>query len=239
MVSQRVVLDPARGNSYYAPLAVVGMALVACARGPASIAPSGLEPVSPELAAAWVAAFTPDSARRYDLRWRFFTPRGSTAGRAAVRVSPPDSLRFDYRGPFGRSGAAVVIGDSALWAEPESEVRDLIPIAPLFWAALGMPLGPPAEAEVFGRDNAAGRAWRYVVGRDTMDFVEVGNGAERLLSELRRGRILASSEVRFQAGTRLPQEGQMRFPPDGAAFTFTVEAVERVASFDPGVWRRP
>jgi hypothetical protein len=192
-----------------------------------------------EVLRQWLSSYLPDSARRYELRWRFHTPKGSTAGRAAVRVSPPDSLRFDYRGPFGRSGAAVVVGDSALWAEPEEETGQLIPVAPLFWAGLGLPPEPPAGALIFGREGPGGRAWRYVLNGDTLDFVEVGEIPERLLSQLRRGRILAAAMVRFRAGSRLPIEGEMSFPPQGALFRFTVEAIESVPPFDPSIWRRP
>jgi hypothetical protein len=126
-----------------------------------------------------------------------------------------------------------------LWAEPEAEVRELIPIAPLFWASLGLPLKPPAGARVFGREGPSGRAWRYVVEGDTVDFVEVGRAPERLLSQLRRGRILASAMVRFRPGSRLPLEGEMNFPPQGALFRFTVEEIQSVGSFDSTIWRRP
>lgn len=232
MEPQRLVLD-------YGARAALVLALAGCVPGPPSIAPTGLMPVSRDVVATWLAGYAPAAGRRYDLRWRFLTPKGSTAGRAAVRVKAPDSLRFDYRGPFGRSGAAVLVGDSALWAEPEQDARNLIPMAPLFWAALGLPLAPPGEAGLFARPNGAGRAWRYVARGDTMDFVEVGEGPERLLTELRRERILATTEVRFRPGSRIPFEGQMRFPPAGTLFTFTVEALDSTATFEPGIWRRP
>lgn len=233
------MLDRPEARSYYAACAALLWTLAGCAPRLVSLAPAGLGPVSRDSVATWVAAYAPASPRRYDLRWRFFTPRGSTAGRAAVRVSAPDSLRFDYRGPFGRSGAAVLVRDSAVWAEPEKDARDLIPMAPLFWAALGLPLAPPPDAELFGRPDGVGRAWRYVVRGDTMDLVEVGAGPERLLTELRRDRILATTEIRFRPGTRVPLEGQMRFPAEGTAFTFTVEAIDSTSAFDPSIWRRP
>lgn len=237
------MLDRPKARSYYAACVLTCAALLGvltgCVRGPASIAPSGLTALSRDTLAGWLAAYVPASPRRFELRWRFLTPRGSTAGRAAVRVTPPDSLRFDYRGPFGRSGAAVLVGDSALWAEPEKETRDLIPLAPLFWAALGMPLAPPTQARVFGRGNGLGRAWRYVLESDTLDLVEVGNGPERLLTELRRDRILATTDLKFQPGSRVPLEGQMRFPTEGTLFTFTVVGIDSTETFDPAIWRRP
>jgi hypothetical protein len=199
-----------------------------------------LEPVAPDTIAAWLEAYQPATRVRYDLKWRFITQKGSSAGRAAVRIAPPDSARFDYRGPFGKSGAAMILGDSALWAVPEKDTRDLLPAAPLFWAALGAPRLPGRDAALFARWQAGSRAWRYVAGRDTMDFVESGSGPEALLTEVRReGKIVASTEVRFQAGSRVPLEARLRFPQDGSALLLTVQGVQSVADFDPVIWRRP
>ena len=220
----------------------LGLALGALACIPAihSIAPVGLEPVAPDTIKAWLNAYQPTARVRYDMKWRFITQKGATAGRAAVRIAPPDSARFDYRGPFGRSGAAMILADSALWAVPEKDTRDLLPAAPLFWAALGAPRMPGRDAELYARWRTGPKAWRYVAGRDTMDFVEIGSAPERLLTEVRReGRIVASAEVRFRAGSRVPQEARLRFPQDGSALLLTVEGVENVASFEASTWRRP
>lgn len=188
----------------------------------------------------WLAPYHVKSAVRYDLRWRFLNQKGATAGRAAVRIAPPDTVRFDYRGPFGRSGAALIVGDSALWVAPERDKRDLVPAAPLFWAALGAPRPPPAGAVVFGREGGTAHAWRYATGADTADFVETGPGPDHLLSEVRRnGRIVASIDVRFRPGSRVPSETRLRFPEDGSALVLTVEGFQSVAAFDPSTWRRP
>jgi hypothetical protein len=73
-----------------------------------------------------------------------------------------------------------------------------------------------------------------------MDFVEVGPGPERLLTEVRRdGKIVASTEVRFRPGGRTPLEARVRFPQDGSALILSVEGVESVDAFDPSTWRRP
>jgi hypothetical protein len=224
---------------YYALEVALVAGLGACAPGLTSIAPSGLEPAPRDTIAAWLAAYRPAGPVRYDVRWRFVNQKGSTAGRAAVRIAPPDTLRFDYRGPFGRSGAAVIVADSALWVAPERDTRELLPAAPLFWAALGIPQPPPPEVTVSGRATG-GRVWRYVSQADTMDFVEVGPGPERLLTEVRRdGKIVASTEVRFRPGGRAPLEARVRFPQDGSALILTVEGVESVDAFDPNTWRRP
>lgn len=216
------------------------LGLAACAPRLASIAPTGLAPVARDTIDAWLAPYRPSGSVRYDLRWRFATQKGSTAGRAAVRIAPPDSVRFDYRGPFGRSGAALIVADSAQWTVPERDTRELLPAAPLFWTALGIPQPPPDAAELFARTREGEHAWRYVVDADTMEFVEAGPGPDRLLTEVRReGRIVASTEVRFQPGTRVPLEARLRFPQDGSVLILTVEGKQNVAAFDPSTWRRP
>lgn len=239
-MTQQLVLDLRKPITYYGVAVVGAWATAGCAPALRSIAPSGLEPLAGAAIESWLAPYRITGPVRYDLKWRFINQKGSTAGRAAVRIAPPDTLRFDYRGPFGRSGAALIVGDSALWAVPERETRDLIPAAPLFWVALGAPRGPPSRARVFGRERESLHAWRYVAEADTMEFVEVGPGVERLLTEVRReGRIVASLETRFRPGTRVPSETRMRFPQDGSALIFTVEGFQSVAAFDPSTWRRP
>lgn len=231
------MLDHPRDFAYYALGCCMIAALGGCGPRLASIAPVGLAPIERSVVAEWQAAFVPPGPRRYDLRWRFLTPKGSTAGRAAIRVAPPDSLRFDYRGPFGRAGAAVLVGDSVIWAEPEKDVRALIPLAPLFWAALGMPLAAPEESVLWGLDGQDRRAWREILSPDTIDVVHVRIAEARLLTQLRRGGIAAATDVRFADGIAI--QGEMRFPPDGVAFVFTIEGVDTTVAFDAATWRRP
>lgn len=225
---------------YYAVTVSQALGLWACTPRLKSIAPSGLEPAPRDTIEAWLASYRPVGPVRYDVRWRFANQKGSTAGRAAVRIAPPDSVRFDYRGPFGRSGAAVIVADSALWVAPERDTREILPAAPVFWAALGIPQPPPEGALLSARGTAGGRVWRYVSEADTMDFVEVGPEPEQLLTEVRRnGKIVASTEVRFRPGGRAPLEARARFPQDGSALILTVEGIKSVAAFDPSTWRRP
>ncbi len=234
------MLDRRGVSAYYGWCAAAAVVALACARGIPSIAPTGLEPLDRARMLAWLAAYRTPSSVRYELKWRFVNQKGETAGRAAVRIAPPDTLRFDYRGPFGRSGAALIVGDSALWLVPERETRDLVPAAPLFWVALGQPRPPPAGATLFGRERETEHAWRYATDADTADFVETRPGPDHLLAEVRRtGRMVASIDVRFRPGTKIPAESRLRFPQDGSALLLTVEGFQNVAAFDPSTWRRP
>ncbi|HEY2824716.1 MAG TPA: hypothetical protein VGI83_04155, partial [Gemmatimonadales bacterium] len=135
------------------------------------ITPAVLPVLAADVVRGWVADLAPQRPARYDLKWRFENKQGNASGRAVARIAPPDSLRFDYRAPFGHSGAAVILGDSALWARPAADVKNLIPATPLFWLALGAPQAPPLDAQVFGEAKNGRRLWRIVRGGDAMDIV--------------------------------------------------------------------
>lgn len=222
-------------------LVLTTVAASACRGGPVSVAPQGLRPAERAVVARWVAAFTPDRPRLYEIRpWRFQNERGSAAGRAAVRIVPPDSLRFDYRGPFGRSGAAVVIGDSALWVEPEEEFGGLVALAPLFWGSIGLPPHPPPGAPLYALERRNFRAWRYIVADDTLNWVLRGTPATELVGELRReGRTIGITEVDLNPLTGLATASRIDFPLDVSRFSFTVNAVDTLATLDPTIWHHP
>ena len=234
---QAFPLDRGGWRSYY-PLIALGVVFAAdCARYE-SIAPANLVPMAPATAVDWVADLAPTQPMRFRLTWRFANQQGESAGRAVIRLAPPDTFRFDYRGPFGKSGAAVVIADEPRWARPEGDFDNLIRLAPLFWAALGIPSDPPPGAEVFGLEGVERRAWRYVAGRDAIDFILVRSPEERLLAEFRQGgRVLGASEVHFEGAPRRPTRAEMVFPPDASRFWFTIEAIDSVAAFDPETWQ--
>jgi hypothetical protein len=232
-------LDRAAGRPY-SQLVAAGVAIVAGCRGPASIAPANLAPLAPESVATWAAPLQPRVPLHFDLRWRFENRNGRAAGRAAVRFAPPDTLRFDYRGPFGRSGSALVVGHEAVWAQPEGDFRSLIPVAPVLWASLGIAQPVPGGVEVLGREEPTWRAWRFVDGNEETDFIHQRDTPSRLLAELRRdGRVIAVATVELAAPAGPPTRADMRFPRDGSRFSLTVHRVDTVAPFAPETWRRP
>ena len=229
-----------RGRLTYFALGGLLVALLGCRPGFKSIAPEGLAPTDPSRVEEWVAGYTPGQDVRYDLRWTYRTARGSTKNRAAIRISPPDSLRLDFRGPFGKSGAAVVIGDSGVWSRPEGDFKDLLRAAPLFWAALGMPRAPGRGVSVLALETPERRAWRYAGVSDTFDFVELHQKPRRLLAEMRRGgRVIGRSEAEFnEAGDQIVTS-QLDFPTEESRFNFTVDSVTHAEAFGPDIWRRP
>src|SRR5207249_11045227 len=122
-----------------------------------------------------------------------------------ARIARPDSLRFDYVGPLGLgAGAAAVVADSAVWADPEKNFRSLVPAVRMLWAGLGIVRPPAADAAVFGARGAGGAGatgaagatgvadsgatlWRFVQGADTLDYRAAVGSARVLEAEWRQG----------------------------------------------------
>lgn len=236
---QQLALDRTAARSYYVGSALV-LLLAGCTGRPGSIAPANLRPLEESTAKSWAAELRPTRAMLYDLRWTYTTQKGSTRGRATVRFAPPDSLRFDYRAPFGRSGAAVVVGDSVLWAEPEEDVDQLIPVAPLFWAALGIPRDPPMGSRLYGLQTGSQRIWQYVSLGDTLSYVIADSPELRLQAQVRRfDEFVGTTETVLDDSTRVPEEATMTFPGSATLFVLNVVNVEMLAAHDPDVWKRP
>ena len=230
-----------RRSSLYLVLAialplVVGVA--ACRTGVAPIAPALMPALSNDTAGAWVRELIPDGPKRYDVRWTVETQKGQVRGRASVRVVPPDSLRFDFRAPFGRSGAAVIIGDSLHWAKPED--RNPVPPAPLFWATLGIPLSASVGAEITGRAIEGERAWRYAHAGDTLTYVIQTASSRRLRTLYRRkGEVVGTVETSFDEASQFPSQSTVLFPESGALFLMTVQEVVPFTEVDPTIWLEP
>ncbi|MEX0690324.1 MAG: hypothetical protein WD934_01940 [Gemmatimonadales bacterium] len=232
-----VVLDPRRGRSYYAATLLV-LAGAGCRGAPEPIAPMGLRPIAPTVVEQWAANLRPTMPTQYDVRWRFTRPQGSVAGRAVIRYQGPDTLRFDYRGPFGRSGAAMFVGADVVWAQPAAELRELIPTAPLFWAGLGLPLGPAPGMTFAGLEDEGVRAWRYLDGRDVLDVVW-RSAARHLQAEFRQNdRLIGLADVQYDS-IGVPATAELRFPGTAGRLSFRFEAVTTVERFTPETWRRP
>ena len=168
------------------------------------------------------------------------------AGRGSTRVAPPDSLRFDFAGPFNLgNGAAVVIGDSVAWADPEKNFRSLVPAIPMLWAAFAM-VRPPAESAAVLRgvivDSLAHKRrviWRFAQVEDTLDYVVTDSAGHVsvLEAEWRRGgAVVARSRSQLDAMQR-PARARVDFPEAPARFELTVGVVDTAAVIPPNVWR--
>ena len=223
--------------------------LAACpGRRPGPLVPLSLPlaPASRDSAVAWTTATLPRAPLLIRFRWRYEDERVKYAGRGSTRVAPPDSLRFDFAGPFNLgNGAAVVIGDSVAWADPEKNFRSLVRAIPMLWAAFGM-VRPPAEsAAVLGGmvvDSLTHRRrviWRFAQVEDTLDYVVTDSAGRVSVLEAewrRRGAVVARSRSQLDAMQR-PARARVDFPEAPARFELTVGVVDTAAVIPPNVWR--
>ena len=173
-------------------------------------------------------------------RWKYQDNEKRWGGRGQARIAPPDSLRFDYVGPLGLgAGAAAVVGDSTIWADPEKNFRSLVPAARMLWAGLGIARPPAVDAQVFGagRVDSSVRIWRFVQGEDTLDYRETLGDIRVLEAEWRRqGKVQARSRVQLDLHSK-PATARIDFPEGPARFELTVVSVDTAAIFDPAIWR--
>lgn len=189
-------------------------------------------------ALAWARHMVPAHATAFRFRFEFEDKRRRVGGRGTARVAPPDSLRFDYMGPLGMgAGAAVVIGDSTMWADPEENFRSLVPGIPMLWAALGIVRPPAPDARVETGGVAPRTIWRFIRGGDTLAYVTT-DGVPRIIeAEWRQdGKVLARSRTELD-GHAWPAKAHVDFPEAPARFDLTVVAVDTAAAIAPTLWR--
>ncbi|HKW40238.1 MAG TPA: hypothetical protein VJN39_03220 [Gemmatimonadales bacterium] len=237
---QRLPLDRRIALSYIGAC----VALLACRPRLTALVPQPLPPVDRDSAVDWTRATLPLHTTAIRFRWKYQDREKRWGGRGQARIAPPDSLRFDYVGPLGLgAGAAAVVADSTIWADPEKNFRSLVPAVRMLWAGLGIARPPAAAAAVFGAGGGGGaadssvRIWRFVQGDDTLDYRETRGESRVLEAEWRReGRIQARSRTQLD-GHRMPATARIDFPEGPARFELTVVSVDTAAIFDPAIWR--
>ena len=206
-------------------------------------------PADRDSATLWTSTTLPCAPTLIRFRWRYQDEQVKYAGRGTARVAPPDSLRFDYAGPLGLgSGAAVVIGDSVLWADPAKNFRSLVPAIPMLWAAFAMVRPPASDATVFGAalPDSVRRTrrvvWRFALGQDTLDYVVTDSAGRRVRLEAewrQRGNVVARSRSQLEAQAR-PASARVDFPETSGGkgrFELTVVAIDTAAVIPPALWR--
>lgn len=211
-----------------------------CRSAPGALAPVAAAPVSPEQVATWVRATVPTDPRLLRFKWLFRDERSSAGGRGSARIAPPDSLRFDIAGPFGSNpAAAMVVGDSAHWVEPEDVIKKLVPNYPLMWALLGVARLPDSGAVLRGVSEGNTTIWQYASGADTVAYVRSGGSPGNLVAEVRRaGKVVGRSETQLAADGS-PATARLTVPSVPARLDLTFLSITRSARFAPDVWQPP
>jgi hypothetical protein len=209
-----------------------------------------LAPASRDSAAQWARTTLPRTPALIRFRWHYEDERVKYAGRGTVRIAPPDTLRFDYVGPLGLgSGAAVIIGDSVVWADPEKDFRSLVPAIPMLWAAFAMGRPPADDATVSGAQlvdsqrHARRIVWRFAQSEDTLDYVATSPDSAGRVAMLeaewrQRGKMVARCWTRLDPVAH-PASARIDFPgvSGGARFELTVVAFDTAQVFAPVIWR--
>ncbi len=202
--------------------------------------PKAFTPASVADARSWAAGTLPAEAREIRFRWQFRDDQGAAGGRGRVRLALPDSARLDVAGPLGSGrAAAFVSGDTALWAEPEKDVKKLVPNYPLFWALLGIVRTPDEQTEVGSFTDPGTVGWRFVHGGDTVDYVRVSGSPARLYAEVREGgKIVGTVETRF-APDGQPATARLVVPSAPARLDVTFYSNLKAKPFAPDTWTPP
>jgi hypothetical protein len=214
-------------------------ALIAgCPKPLAPLVPAPLPPIDRARALAWTMRTVPDRSMALRFKCLYQDDQRRWAVHGTIRIAPPDSLRFDYVGPLGLgSGAAVIVGDSVVWADPEENFRSLIPEVRMLWAALGVVRPPAPDAVVAGEEMPGRTVSRFAEGSDTLDYVASEGSTRTLEAELRRaGTMVARSRTDLDAHAR-PSQSSVLFPERSARLDLTVVAVDTTAVFTPALWR--
>jgi hypothetical protein len=161
-------------------------------------------------------------------RWDYDEGSIVARGDGVARVAAPDSARLDLflDGGFG-GGHALVLGDSII-APGAAAVREMLPPAPLLWAAVGrlaVPAAPDTTATVDGS------LLRADIGRDPTWRVTFDSARLTRLEYIAGGRLVEWIERR--------PDGTVRYahPGDRRSLRFTITRDEEVAPFDPSIWR--
>lgn len=226
-------------NRRLLPVAVATAAACGGGTGIAMPAPVAFAPGSPDSAVAWARATVPFESREIRFRWQFRDDQGAAGGRGRIRLALPDSLRLDVQGPLGSGRAsAFVSGDTAIWAQPENDVKRLVPNYPLFWALLGVVRRPAGEPATFRYADPNVTAWRFQSGADTVDYFWTGR-PNRLVADVRQaGKRVGLVETVFGPDGR-PATARLIVPSAPARLDITFSSNLKAKPFAPDTWTPP
>jgi hypothetical protein len=221
-------------------LVYLALSCAACGGGmPGTVIPVGARPATLDEAREWFAGARTGGAVLYRFRWQYRDLAEAVGGRGSARITS-DSLRFDVAGTLGSfRGAAVVVGDTSRWAEPEEEVARFVPSYPLLWAMLGVARMPAVTGEITRAEDDRMVAWRFVDGSDTVEYARLSGPPVRLIADVRRhdGRLGRVETVFGPSG--IPRSARLVVPGPPARLDITYVSTESIPGFPADIWARP
>jgi len=170
----------------------------------------------------------PVTPQKITFKWELDQGQIVGRGEGVARLGPPDHARVDLflGGGFGAAAAAILVGDS-LMVPPGSNGRDLVPPAPLLWAALGRLALPPVSDTIIRVSGDTLRAslgspvqWRVTAVGSQLTRVERVAG-DRIVEWVDR---TPGKKVRYELSGR-------------RSLVLDIEIQQPVPPFDASVWR--
>ena len=170
----------------------------------------------------------PVTPQKITFKWELDQGQIVGRGEGVARLGPPDHARVDLflGGGFGAAAAAILVGDS-LMVPPGSNGRDLVPPAPLLWAALGRLALPPVSDTIIRVSGDTLRAslgspvqWRVTAVGSQLTRVERVAG-DRIVEWVDR---TLGKKVRYELSGR-------------RSLVLDIEIQQPVPPFDASVWR--
>jgi hypothetical protein len=170
----------------------------------------------------------PQIPQKITFRWELNDNSIVARGDGVARLEAPDHARVDLflGGGFGAAAAAVLVGDSLI-VPPNSNGRDLVPPAPLLWAALGRLALPPVSDTII---RVVGDTLRASLGNPVQWRITSVAGALTRVERVSGNRIV--EWVQRDPGN------QTRYELSGSrSLVLDIETQQPVAPFDPSIWR--
>ena len=185
---------------------------------------TGVEPAN-----ATLPAFAlPPYPERISFRWELNQNSMVARGDGVARLGPPDRARVDLflGGGFGGAAAAILRGDSLI-VPPGANGLDLVPPAPLLWAALGR-LALPAIPDTVIR--VAGDTLRASLGNPVQWRISSVGGQLTRVERISGDRIVEFVDRKPGRQVRYELAGQRSLVLD-------IQTQQPVAAFDETTWR--
>lgn len=170
----------------------------------------------------------PPTPQKITFKWEVNDNSIVARGDGVARLGPPDHARVDLflGGGFGAAAGAVLVGDSLI-VPPGARGLDLVPPAPLLWAALGR-LALPAVADTIIR--VSGDTLRASLGAPVQWRITAVGGQLTRVERIAGARIVEWVE-------RIPGK-QIRYELSGRrSLVLNIETQQPVAQFDASIWR--